>query len=271
MRKTFVGLFSAAIFGLSLSSCLGDGGEQSMTSQNEFGVITVVSEKGVSVTAAAMARGIYITGGDIASYSAGDVVFVTYKANLGNFVNSSTIKADYATINDSEGVFKVANQISVIPGTVSDNTATANTAFTGITRDYGDRGLFFSNRWVMSVSANIRKDQDIRGIELYYDAKNQKIPEKSGLTLPENAIVLDVKLLKTTPTSDNTDTAAKSKSFAVDMTSLRKLNPKQMTETKEGNTLQIWLRYPKYNTANKEYLTDVVQNAFAITYYITNN
>lgn len=270
MRKTCLGLFSAAILGLSLSSCLGDGGEQSITSQNEFGVIKVVSESGVSVTAATMARGVNITGGDITGYSAGDVVLVSYKANLNDFINSTTIKAEYATIDASSGVFKVANQVSVTEGSVGDNTPSASTAFTGFTSKYGNSAQTFSNRWLVSVSANIRKDQEIRGIELYYDENDQTLPANLGLTLPEDAIVLDVKLLKTTPTSESTDAAVKSKDIAVDLTSLRRLNPKQMSETATGKTLYIWLRYPKYTTSDQKYAVAVMQNAFGITYYTTN-
>lgn len=270
MRKTCIGLLSAVILGLSLSSCLGDGGEQSITSQNEFGVVRVLSEDGVSVTAAAMARGIYITGGDINNYSSGDVVLVTYKANLNNFINSTTIKVDYANIDDSEGVFKVANQVSVTEGAVGENASSASTAFTGITAQYGNSALTFSNRWLISVSANIRKDQDIRGIELYYDKDDQVLADSLGLTLPDDAIVLDVKLLKTTPTSESTETAVKSKNIAVNLTSLRTLNPKQMTETATGKTLYIWLRYPKYSTSDQKYSGGIIQNALGITYYTTN-
>lgn len=270
MRKTCLGLFLAAILGLSLSSCLGDGGEQSITSQNEFGVIKVVSESGVSVTAATMARGVNITGGDITGYSAGDVVLVSYKANLNDFINSTTIKAEYATIDASSGVFKVANQVSVTEGSVGDNTPSASTAFTGFTSKYGNSAETFSNRWLVSVSANIRKDQEIRGIELYYDENDQTLPANLGLTLPEDAIVLDVKLLKTTPTSESTDTAVKSKDIAVNLTSLRDANPKQMSKTATGKTLYIWLRYPKYTTSDQKYAVAVMQNAFGITYYTTN-
>lgn len=264
MKKTFISLFSIAVLGLSLPSCLGDGGEQSYEVNHDFGVINTGMANSIPITQASMSNGLIITGGDVNNYSSGDVVFVTYKANLNNFVNSTTVKVDYANIQ-ADDVIKVANQKPVIIESAGNNDATAETSFTGIAIQAGHRSEFFFNRWLVSVSANLKKDQEITGIELYYDKQKQTLTEG---TLPDNAIVLDVKLLKTTSTSGTTETAVKSKSIALNLTSLRTEDPKQMKNPSSEKTLYIWLRYPKYNVSTQKYETGVIiQNALSITYY----
>lgn len=266
MKKTFISLFSIAVLGLSLPSCLGDGGEQSYEVNREFGVIgTGLTSTNVPITQASMSNGLIITGGDVSNYSSGDVVLVTYKANLNNFISSTTVQVDYANIEDDD-VFKVANQKSVhIEESVGNNDATAETSFTGITTQYGHRSEFFSNRWLVSVSANLKKDQEITGIELYYDKEKQTLTDG---TLPDDAIILDVKLLKTASTSGTTETSVKSKSVALNLTSLRENDPKTMKHPSSEKTLYIWLRYPKYNVSTQKYETGVIiQNALGITYY----
>lgn len=270
MKKTFINLFSAAVLAVSFSSCLGDGGEQSFSANREFGVVDVVSTSSGVITQAALSRGYIITGDEISNYSKGDVILVSYKANLNNIVNSTTIKVDYATVDEQNDVYKVANQKSVIEGSVGNNAPVDGNSFTAMSRLYGHDSKFFQDRWFISVSAQIRKDQDIRGIELYYNKNDQTLPESSSLTLPDDAIVLDMKLLKTDPTSENTETGVKSKDFAINLSSLRLLNPKHMAETTEGKTLYIWVRYPKYSTTDKTYSVGVLQNVFGLTFTSDN-
>ncbi len=264
MKKTFVGLLSAAVVGLLLPSCLGDGGESSYEGTREFGVVSV-SE---GLTQASMASGIIITGGDIDNYSSGDVVLASFKVNTANYINSTTIRVDYATVDDETDAFVNSSQKSVIVG---DYTYEANedNSFTGVTAQYGYSTEFFMNRWLISVSATLQKDVSITGINLYYN-KDDQTPS-DGSTLPDDAIILDVELLKTTSASGTTETSSKTQSVAVNLTTLRDLNIKGMEDSSSTQTMKIWLRYPKYTTSTKAYSKAIIQNAMGITYTASSN
>lgn len=263
MKKTFVSLLSVAVLGMLLPSCLGDGGDQSYEVQREFGVINIGEVNQIPTTQAAMSNGLTITGGDISNYSTGDIVLITYKASLNNFVSPTTIQTDYAVINEDD-VFKSANQKSVIEKPVENNTPSAETAFTTISIQAGHPSEFFLNRWLIGVSANLKKDQEIAGVELYYDENKQTL---DNMTLPDDAIILDVKLLKTASTGGSTETATKSKLVPLNLTSLRSLDPKNMENPSTEKITYIWLRYPKYDSSTQTYVEGILQKAMAIAFY----
>lgn len=268
MKKTFIGLLSAAFVALLLPSCLGDGGESSYEGTREFGVVNVSSDG--RLVQASMASGIIITGGDIANYSSGDVVLASFKVNTANYVNSTTIKVDYANVDEDKDAFVNSSQKSVLaPENGYTYEANEDNSFTGIAAQYGYSTEFFMNRWLISVTAIVKKDQDITSVNLYYD-KNKQTPG-DGSTLPDDAIILDVELLKTTSTSGTTETSTKTKSVAVNLTGLRKWDLKGMEGSSSTKTMKIWLRYPKYTTSTKAYSKALIQNAMGITYTASSN
>lgn len=242
MKKNFGFLMLLLALAISFSSCLGGDNENTATYEGQFAVIrTISSTSGIS-TVAAVSPGYLITGGQVGEYSVGDVIFLSYKINMNNVLSNGAFSADYATVVEG-GVFRNSDQKSVLIS-AANNIPTEDNVFTTVQSPSGLRTEFYSNRWFFGVTAQAKKDQNL-DIELYYDENAQN---NNGEKLPDNTIVLDLKLIKSVSDLEATDKVSKSSTFVVDLSSLReRFRPTDSTE----KSLAIWLRYPVLNTSKE--------------------
>ncbi|SHE84343.1 delta endotoxin C-terminal domain-containing protein [Dysgonomonas macrotermitis] len=272
MKKAFMSLFAAIALGTLLPSCLGDGGDSTYSGEREFAVVTRNATDN-TIIEAKLSSGIRITGGDITSCSPGDAILVTYKVNFNNYIDETTIRADYATIASGDR-FLSASQKRIVESPFTQ-TPTEDNSFTGINNPSGSYDQYFLDRWITTIGAQVQSDQNI-SFELYYNEDNQGLEntELAGQTLPDNTIILDAKLVKSVSDTQGSKTA-KTQILVADLTTLRALNPLKITGTTSGTDMNIWLRYPKYNSNassdDKKYTLAVIQKAFILRYYASSS
>lgn len=241
MKKTFLYLLTTVMSISLLTSCLGDN-ESTSAQQNAYGVI---GKEGT--TTYAKLWYLELTSESLNEYNTGDVVFLDYEINHGNYTtlpssNMMVFNAVYARPTSENLVFRSSEHL-----TVNETSADLNPENKDALTSIGLEGLghrsskYFMDRWLINYQAKYTREQTA-SIELIYDA--QKQVDERGEPLPENTYIIDVRLNITGTPNTGSESTNKENRVVANFSRLRSLlAPREIADN--GTLVNIRLRYFK--------------------------
>lgn len=274
MKKTILKfIFSTCFIVLLFSSCL-ESGENSFQSGRDFAYITESSSSNY-VRYAATANGVAITSEEIRNLGLGECYFLSYKVTASGGTTGG--------VNNAQDVVNLSNY--PIPQTSLQQSAPVNTenSISVKTLDPSITYLptdFLGDRWLFAYTVLLKEDEKVAA-NFYYDANNQK--DKDGKDLKgQNAIVIDVRFVKTTVKPENTVEKENGLYGVGNLSALRTISGlidfTKVEASSDGNkyvSAPILFRYLKYESAEKPavetYLGTTTVNNGAYIMLFSNN
>lgn len=263
MKKTFLYLFSAFLLGINLSSCLDDTGAS--TSGSNYAVIH--SNEGTPSMFAWVVGNLPLTWSGISSeFNSGDLVYLSYDVDL-NSVNNGVVTTDKTNIQVIES-YPVQDQkrITIGEGVADTSAITNNYKFESLNLGpYYPYKEPFKDRWVFTARVKLKDGQVMEPL-FFYDTKEGMQHTSTGADLPENVIILDVKL-NIKGEGDGSE-KLQDKTFVTDFSQLRS---QLFLNATEQQTISVWLRY--YDSSKSQDKPTYVQNVGGLIHTVssTNN
>jgi len=239
MKKTFIYLFSVFAAGIGFTSCLGD--TESTTSGSSFAVI----QQGEDMTSyASLGGGLNVRWSGIDSkYNTGDALYMSYTVDLNQY--GGIYNTGSESIQELE-YYPYQNQLRINVGDNSSDTIAANNPykFEALTlRAYSPYEFHYKDKYLFLVKAKIKDGQTMVPV-FSYDTAEGMDHTSTGAALPENTIIIDVRLEVIGEGNPGVTETTKEQSFVVNFGNLRKFIFQNSTENMQP--CAFWLRY--YNT-----------------------
>ncbi|HCO67273.1 MAG TPA: hypothetical protein DIT04_05890 [Dysgonomonas sp.] len=236
MKKTFIYLFSVFLAGISFTSCLGD--TESSTTASDFAVIQQTEDY---TYYARVSNGLAISWTGLSSkYNVGDALVMTYTVDLNQY--GGIYSTDPQNIQEQE-YYPSQNQLRINVGENTSDTIPENNPYKFETlnlRGWSPYEDIYKDKFLFYVKAKIKDGQTMVPV-FSYDTADGMQRTSTGADLPENTIIIDVRLVVRGDGNPGSTETSKEENFVVNFEDIRnKVFDNSSTENKE---CIFWLRY----------------------------